>query len=190
MQKCYQNELEFNAVYSGNNLLKIKDEVYVINLDGYKSIGAHWIALYLNGNNATYFDSFGVEHVRKEIEKIINIINYCNKYLSLRLEGEGTLNTVVSVGPCTEKFYVVSIKHGLTQKCKTPCICRFSTSSLIIRSKNIFYRPSHTLYNTRLIVAIGYAKISSNTSFFPIQATSDLARLDESKPLQNQFKRI
>ena len=83
MQKCYQNELEFNAVYSGNNLLKIKDEVYVINLDGYKSIGAHWIALYLNGNNATYFDSFGVEHIRKEIEKIINIINYCNKYLSL-----------------------------------------------------------------------------------------------------------
>ena len=41
MQKCYQNELEFNGVYSGNDLLKIKDEVYVINLDESKSIGAH-----------------------------------------------------------------------------------------------------------------------------------------------------
>ena len=39
MQKCYQNEPKFNGVYSRNNLPKIKDEVYVINLDEYKSIG-------------------------------------------------------------------------------------------------------------------------------------------------------
>ena len=78
MQKCYQNELEFNGVYSGNDLLKIKDEVYVINLDESKSIGAHWIALYVNCNNATYFDSFGVEHIWKEIEKIITNIRLCD----------------------------------------------------------------------------------------------------------------
>ena len=34
-----------------NNLPKIKDQAYVINLDEYKSIRTHWIALYLNGNN-------------------------------------------------------------------------------------------------------------------------------------------
>ena len=51
MQKCYQNEPKFNGVYSRNNLPKIKDEVYVINLDEYKSIGTPWIALYVNGNN-------------------------------------------------------------------------------------------------------------------------------------------
>ena len=41
----------------------------VINLDDHKSIRTHWIALYVNGNNITYFDSFGVEHILKEIKK-------------------------------------------------------------------------------------------------------------------------
>ena len=47
----------FNGVYSRNNLSKIKDGEYIINLDEYKSIGTHWIALYGNDNNVTYFDS-------------------------------------------------------------------------------------------------------------------------------------
>ena len=34
-------------------LSKIKDGSLVINLDQYKSIGTHWIALYVNGGNAT-----------------------------------------------------------------------------------------------------------------------------------------
>ena len=40
---------------------------YVINLDEYKSVEAHWIALYVNAKNVTCFDSFGVEHIPKEI---------------------------------------------------------------------------------------------------------------------------
>ena len=51
IQKYYQNEPKFNCVYSRNNLTKIKDGVYVINLDDFKSKGTHWIALYVNGNN-------------------------------------------------------------------------------------------------------------------------------------------
>ena len=45
----------------------------LINLDEYQSIGTHWIALYVNGNNrgasydAIHFDSFEVEHIPKEI---------------------------------------------------------------------------------------------------------------------------
>ena len=31
-----------------------------MNLDEYKSIGTHWIVLYVDGDNVTYFDSFGV----------------------------------------------------------------------------------------------------------------------------------
>ena len=46
---------------------KIKDSTYVINLNEYKSIETHWIALYVNSDNVTYFDSFGVEHIPKEI---------------------------------------------------------------------------------------------------------------------------
>ena len=45
IQKCYQNECKFNDVYSRNSLSKKKDGTYVINLDEYKSIGSHWIAL-------------------------------------------------------------------------------------------------------------------------------------------------
>ena len=79
--KFYQNEPKFIGVYSRNNLPKIKDGIYVINLDEYESIGTHWIALYINNNNATYFDSFGVEHIPNEIKKIYRKQKYNNKYL-------------------------------------------------------------------------------------------------------------
>ena len=41
IQKYYQNEHEFDSIYSRNNLPKIKDGTYVINLGEYKSIGTH-----------------------------------------------------------------------------------------------------------------------------------------------------
>ena len=40
----------------------------MINSDEQKSEGTHWIALYVNGDNVTYFDSFGVEYIQKEIK--------------------------------------------------------------------------------------------------------------------------
>ena len=43
----------------------------MINLDEYESIGTHWIALYVNAKHVTYFDSFGLEHIPKEIKKFI-----------------------------------------------------------------------------------------------------------------------
>ena len=67
IQTCYENEPKFNDVYSKNNLSKTKDGAYIINLDEYESIGTHWIALYVNAKNVTYFDSFGVEHIPKEV---------------------------------------------------------------------------------------------------------------------------
>ena len=39
--------------------------------DEYESIGTHWIVLYVNDKNLTYFDTFGVEHIPKEIKKNI-----------------------------------------------------------------------------------------------------------------------
>ena len=70
IQKYHQNEPKLNGVYSRNNLPKTKDGSYVINLDEYKSIGTHWIALYVN-NNVTYCNSFGVEYILQEIKKYI-----------------------------------------------------------------------------------------------------------------------
>ena len=73
IEKYYQNEPKFNGVYSGDNLPnEIKDGVYVINLDDYSDIGTHWVALYVYNDNVTYFDSFGVEHIPKEIKTFIN----------------------------------------------------------------------------------------------------------------------
>ena len=34
-------------------------------------MGAHWIAIYVNAENVTYFDSFGVEHIPTKIRKFI-----------------------------------------------------------------------------------------------------------------------
>ena len=55
IQKHYQNEPKF----------------YVVNLDEYESVGSHRIALYENVDNATYFDSFGVEYSLKKTKKLI-----------------------------------------------------------------------------------------------------------------------
>ena len=46
--------------------------MYVINLDEYSGIGTHWIVLYVQNNDVTYFDSFGVEHIPKEIKTFIS----------------------------------------------------------------------------------------------------------------------
>ena len=70
--KYYENESRFNGVYSRDNLPnKIKDGTYVINLDEYSDIGTHWAALWVNINSITDFDSFGVEHIAKEIKTFI-----------------------------------------------------------------------------------------------------------------------
>ena len=65
IQKYYQNEPRFNDVYSRDNLPKIKDEAYIINFDQYSDIEIHWVALYVQNNNVTYFHSFGVEYIPK-----------------------------------------------------------------------------------------------------------------------------
>ena len=79
IQTYYQNEPRFSGVYSRDNLhYKIKNGAYVINLDEYSDIGTHWIALYVNNKTVSYFGSFGIEDIAKEVKKIIgnrNIIS-------------------------------------------------------------------------------------------------------------------
>ena len=45
--------------------------MYVINLSQYSDIGTRRIALYVLNNDVTYFDSFRVEHIPKEIKAFI-----------------------------------------------------------------------------------------------------------------------
>ena len=72
IQAYYQNESRFIGVYSRDNLPdKIKNGACVINLDEYSDIGTHWIALYVNNKTVTCFDSFEIEYIPKEVQKII-----------------------------------------------------------------------------------------------------------------------
>ena len=72
ISEYYLNEPRFNGVYSRDNLPKItKKGAHVINLDEYENAGTHWIALFIKTNEFIYFDSFGIEHIPKEINKFI-----------------------------------------------------------------------------------------------------------------------
>ena len=58
-----QTEPQFNGIFSRNNLSKIKDRAYTRNLDEYESLGTHQVALYMNAENVTYVDRFGVKNL-------------------------------------------------------------------------------------------------------------------------------
>ena len=102
IQACYKNEPKFNGVYSRDNLPKtIKNGGgYVINLDEYADIHTHWIALYLKNNEVIYFDSCGVEHVPKEIERFIGHKNtnsvmcgyFCIEFTDFMLAGKSLVD--------------------------------------------------------------------------------------------------
>ena len=51
----------FNGVFSRNNLPKLKNGAYVINLDHSKNPGTHWVVIFVKKNEVIYFGSFGVE---------------------------------------------------------------------------------------------------------------------------------
>ena len=82
IQEYHQNEPRSSGVYSRNNLPnKIKDGAYIIDLDQYSNIRTHWFTLHALNDNVTHFDSFGVEHISKDIIKFIDksliITNIC-----------------------------------------------------------------------------------------------------------------
>ena len=107
MKRSLKNESRFNGVYSRDNLPKIKDGAYIINLGEYSDIGTHWVALYVSNNNVTYFDSFRVEHIPKETKTFISNKNiktnvfriqaydsimcgyFCIWFINCMLEGKG-----------------------------------------------------------------------------------------------------
>ena len=78
-----------NGVYSRNNLPKIKNGAYIINLDEYTDIGTHWIALFKQDNKVIYFDGFGVEYIPREIKKFIG--NKAIKTNIFRIQGHSSI---------------------------------------------------------------------------------------------------
>ena len=104
------------ASFSRNYLPKIEDQTYEINLDQYKSIGTDWIALYFNDNNVTYFDSFGVENIPKEVRNssAANIYwiqaktfimwgYFCNGFIDFIMKGKSLLDDTNLFSPNEQK---------------------------------------------------------------------------------------
>ena len=83
-QNFYQHESQFNGVYSRNNLPKVKNG---INLHKFKSIKTHWIASYVNGNSAIYFDSLWVEHIPRKNKKVIRDKNIITNIYRIQVYG-------------------------------------------------------------------------------------------------------
>ena len=63
----FNNEPRFNGVYSKDNLPRIKDETFFINLNDKQSKGTHWISLFIHKNTVTYFDSFGIKYIPQDV---------------------------------------------------------------------------------------------------------------------------
>ena len=57
----------FNCVSSRDNLPTIKDGAYILNLDEKQSKRTHWILLFIERNEAVYFDSFRIECISQEV---------------------------------------------------------------------------------------------------------------------------
>ena len=68
MKALLEQVRTFGGVYSRNNLPKIKDQAYIINLDEFKSTGTHWIVLHVNHNNVLYIDSLTLNIFQKKLE--------------------------------------------------------------------------------------------------------------------------
>ena len=96
IQKYYQNQSRFNGIYSRDNLPKIKDGAYVINFDEYSDTGTRWIALYVLNNDVTYFDSFGVEYIPKEMKTFIG-----NKNMNTNIFRIQAYDSII----CADIFY-------------------------------------------------------------------------------------
>ena len=82
----------------------------MINLDEYENTGTHWVSLFVKLKEVIYFDSFGIEHIPKEINKFIgnsdiksNIFRiqaydsimcgyFCIEFINYVLKGKTLLN--------------------------------------------------------------------------------------------------
>ena len=94
----------------------IKDGAYVINLDAYADVGAHWIVLHGSNNDATYIDSFGIEHVSKETKHFIRNKNMQTNIFRIQA------NNSITCG----YFCIGFIDYMVADKTLTDCTGLFS----------------------------------------------------------------
>ena len=63
----FNYEPRCNGFYLRNNLPRIKDGAYVINLDHENIKGTQWVSLFIDKKLAIHFDSFGIEYIPQDV---------------------------------------------------------------------------------------------------------------------------
>ena len=114
MQDYFKNEKRFNGVYSRNNLPKLKNGAYVINLDHSKNTGTHWVVIFVKEDEVIYFDKFGVEYIPKEIMEKIEHSSLGNKNIKTSIFRIQDYNSIMS-----RYFCILFIKYMLNNKTLT-----------------------------------------------------------------------
>ena len=109
-QRRSKDETRFNGVYSRDNLPKINNGEYVINLDEYSDIGTNWIHWYVQNNEVTYFDSFGVENIPKEIKIFIG-----NKNIKINISRVQAYDSIMCGYFCTGLIDFMLAGKALTE---------------------------------------------------------------------------
>ena len=114
----------FHGAFPRQNLRRIKDGAYVINLDDQQRKGTHWVSLFVNRNTAVYFDSFGIEHIPQEVlskirGKSIMCLFYCIAFLEYMIAGKKLLNNTNLFSPNNyEKNGKIIYKYFKDKYCK------------------------------------------------------------------------
>ena len=119
-----------------NKLHKYKSIGPYVTFLEYKSIGTYWIAFYMDGDNVTYFDSFGVNNIPRQNNKFIgnkNIINiyrtHAHDLIMCRYVCIGFINFVLSINgpgnigtryhPKRDKFSMLFLGWNIIRKFET-----------------------------------------------------------------------
>ena len=63
----FKYQPRFKGVFSRNNLPRIKDGTYIINLDNKNSKGTHKVSLFTDRNTVVNFDSFGIKYIPLDV---------------------------------------------------------------------------------------------------------------------------
>ena len=99
-----------------------------MNLDEYENTGTHWVSLFVKPKYTVYFDSFCVEHIPKEINKVTNndikssifriqaydsiMCGYfCIEFINYMLKGKTLLDYISLFSPNDFKKYDRIIKR-------------------------------------------------------------------------------
>ena len=85
--KYYDQDCRFHDVFSRDNLPKIKDEAYVTNPNDKQSEGTHWVSLFVDKDNAVYFDSLGIEYIPQEVLSKIKDKSITRKIFGIQDDG-------------------------------------------------------------------------------------------------------